>query len=46
MLVKIEKLIYLHDTTVTNDNGSQGMKATGGNDASQQLLVRKRNTNS
>ena len=38
-LAKMEKLIYLHDTTSTNDNGSRGVKATGGNDSSQQLLV-------
>ena len=45
-LVNMKRLIYLHDATSTNDNDSQGVKTTGGNDSSQQLLVRRFNTTS
>ena len=33
------------DTTSIDDNDRQGVKATDGNDSSQQLLVRRRNKN-
>ena len=35
----MKKLIYLHDANSTNNYDSQAVKATGGNDSSQQLLV-------
>ena len=45
-LVEMKKLIYLHDTTSTIDNGSQAVNTTGRNDSSQQLLIRRCNESS